>query len=1548
MADPRSTQILPSKGMNKDISPWLLPSDGGNYTHARNLINMSNTGDTLTLSTEPATFECVTLPYPLIGSVALDGNQWMVFLTDNTSSEIGIVDLDQCTYTKFSNTPCLNFNTASLITGASRRNFDCGFNVYWSDGGRNPDRYVNTNPTDPNNNIWIQTCTTSAGCTTCINTDVLNCDNIRIAPLMSIPCVNLSKSSHAGTLLNGTYQVAVAYMVNGVKCTDYVILSNPISLFSHTNQAGALTVNITGADRVHFKEMLVTIISFVNHQLTAKRLGVYDTDQETIPIDNIDLTLPAENIANIPLQTTLIEKSDSIWNVNTYLLRNGIYEKPDFNYQPLANQIDTKWVLVEYGEEYYHKGGDEDGMNVGYLRDEIYSFFIRWVYNTGDKSASYHIPGRGYDPAIDAPWRTTNTGYITSLGGGTLGNGNIVAKGRMSYWESTERYPNKQASVWDSNVFGHPEWNLCGDPIRHHRFPDQTISPYLTHFTSSHSIRILGVEFSNIKSPLDNNGLPITNIVGYEILRGSREGNKSIVAKGMINNMRVYNDYPFTPPGVNKGLYQNYPYNDLHYDMFLTTSQTVGTVGGTIDDFQNNQTTKYRKDIVSFHSPDTVFSAPYLGTGNLKIYQTLIGTSTGYFEIPYKHPKFKLLNKLASQVSTAVGLLAVLGSLASAAGGINFKFAATEKSPFDIPFGLDIASPDGPVGAIGTTAYALQIAYNLAATSALSVVTLKGIQEKMLDVITGLIPAKQYARQYNSTGYYNDFTMSNLLAGILNYQYIKGYIQSFGDGTETFEVNNLFRNDYVLLKLDRELPDPTLSTGELELSKWTLNQVDTTLFPDPYKFGPYVGDATGILATREPNLCSYYSAYKINFPNQYGQIGAVRQLPITSCVYPKNILSNAAGLSISSSPVLFGGDTYINRFTEKNPFFYFNDWLVGVDEDFPYDYTSYENVPYPRYWINNTKIYYDFWNDVTDNYHLDEWSPGPALSFWVQNGFFYLFNNGVRDFYVESDVNVGYRNWGEELNKHFYDPYGYTDIAYMFRSDLIKTDIYYDYDYSLSVSKFYTQYVSFSQVLPRTYDPTLAYTCYQYYPRRVAYSLPQTEELRADNWRQFLANNYYDFYTQVTACKSTSSTGALFIMKEQSPVKFEGVQTFQGGEAGATAITVGDGGLFNQPLQNIINSDKGLGYGNSTSKYAILSTPHGTYYVSQREGKIFNYSSQYRQNAVVPLEEISALGMHQWFQMYLPSRLLQQFPNYPYSDNPVMGVGITMCYDEIYEILYISKRDFKVKPQYINKVQFINNQFYYDTGFNEVLIDFSDSYFEDCSWTVSFSCSQKCWLSYHDFKPSWMITGRNHPTTLKNNKLYKHNTFTGFYGTYYDQPPSPIEIEYPINTQAITTTLRNVETYLESYYYKSTGNGVDRNQLADHYWTKAIISNNEQISGILNLNPKTNPYSDLAYPIIGSNSISILYSNKENIYRFNQFWDITKDRQNLTQMWSTNENGYTKSINPLYVDYTKSSTQLKKFRNYNNTIFLQKLYTGTNNIQMNLRLDKTKNQVSPR
>src|SRR5690606_37475909 len=113
-----------------------------------------------------------------------------------------------------------------------------------------------------------------------------------------------------------------------------------------------------------------------------------------------------------------------------------------FNYQLLANQITTEWVGVEYPSDYYRKGGK----NVGYLRDEVYSLFIGWIYNTYEKTNCYHIPGRsplaGETNTVASPAYTTglffeenNTATILPASGTTDDGGIIISRGKMAYWE---------------------------------------------------------------------------------------------------------------------------------------------------------------------------------------------------------------------------------------------------------------------------------------------------------------------------------------------------------------------------------------------------------------------------------------------------------------------------------------------------------------------------------------------------------------------------------------------------------------------------------------------------------------------------------------------------------------------------------------------------------------------------------------------------------------------------------------------------------------------------------------------------------------------------------------------------------------------------------------------------------------------------------------------------------------------------------------------------------------------------------------------------------
>jgi len=46
--------------------------------------------------------------------------------------------------------------------------------------------------------------------------------------------------------------------------------------------------------------------------------------------------------------------------------------------------------------------------------------------------------------------------------------------------------------------------------------------------------------------------------------------------------------------------------------------------------------------------------------------------------------------------------------------------------------------------------------------------------------------------------------------------------------------------------------------------------------------------------------------------------------------------------------------------------------------------------------------------------------------FWrVKESWMYLFNNGLKDFYCESELNMAFRNWSDELDFRFHDVYNY-------------------------------------------------------------------------------------------------------------------------------------------------------------------------------------------------------------------------------------------------------------------------------------------------------------------------------------------------------------------------------------------------------------------------------------------------------------------------------------------------------------------------------------------
>lgn len=1576
------------KGMITDMDDTFMPQ--GSYFSAVNATPTLPDGTMGGISTEPWNVLFLNkAPYIFIGREYMAEGQWITFWTDNTHSEIGVYTETTGAYTVLINDtatiaaglPGMGFNTSHLITAKVRRGYDCGWNVYWSDDQLNPDRSFNTattpfNTADPNlvPNPWFQTVThPTPGCNVYTNINLLNTQQLLLELQYSTPCLTLVKSNQSGILKNGQYQCCIAYTINGYKATDYIAVSNIMPIWSHIGQGGALTLNMTNLETVTYREMELVVISMVGEQVVAKRYGTYDTTQSTVVIDNILDSMVTIPLEQIPLSTPSIVSSDAIYGLNNYLVRVGPTYRPDFNYQPLANQIQAHWVCVEYPDTYYHDGGINGfAMNVAYMRGEVYAFYLQWEYPTGDFSAAYPLIG----PTAGA----FATGGF-SMGGPSVGDGGVtICSGIFNTYTSIETYPSSQSSVWNSGIAGHPEWDVCGQPIRWFRFPDQATfsgipGQMISHFWNygtpsapSMTIRVMGVYFDNIHAPVDNNGNVIPT-QGYRILRATRDGNTSVVAKGMVNHMRGYTNADGTT-----GVYQNYPFDSLHKDRFLTSNQTIGTIGGIVDGYGGNELSQVFSNLVSFHSPETVFQKNFLGIGQLNLVMGVSGIATGSFDTPFKHPMFKLVTDLTSSFAAVIGGLAVLLDIARAAtggGGANLTLAATSDLPATTELGM-VTFPDGPVGALGTIAYGAGVVLSAAIATLLAPIEGRITQQQIMNIINGMVPGVQYARQYDAHGYYtNPIWTGRSVNSVTDYDYILGQLQSFADMT----VNNLYRNDYVAVELSANIPDfpapynytglPAGSNAVWQGFGMVTPGCDDSLFTlGQGPASPYAPGQRSSLGPFGSPIISWYGSYEVPLASQYGQVDSPKQVPI-SCTLSSAIPNNASGTF--TSPVLFGGDTYINRYTEKNPFLYFNDWLYDVPEDYRYDYTQYENVPYPRYWVRNTKIYYDFWQQASANWHLDELG-STAGQFWVKNGYFYLFNNGIRDFYVESTINVAYRDYGNSVPEQFYNPYGFTDVSQLFRSDYMKLPAnFYKYDYSLSANRFWNQWLSWAQCLRRDYDPILAYSCFSYYPRRLNYSLPQSEELVADNWRIFLANNYKDFPSQVTGVEAYSNTGALFMQKDQPPLQIAGVETLP--SSSGTDFTTGTGALFHQQLQAVSNAGKALQFGSCQGRYGVINTPYGVFWISQRTGKIMQYAPNktfFNQGEAVI--DITVYGKKFWFSQYLPSKLLQQFPTYPLSDNPVAGVGVQLSYDNVMELLYITKRDFVAKqgvtwngtnwiytlpgvcpagyntvltPTGLCSCQLISNLAIHipcSTITIEVMLG-DPAYFTDASWTISYDPKNKRFISYHIWISGLMLSGELHITTSApdGQSLWMHNTDTGGFCNYYGKQ-SYFEIEAPANSGIDVTNIESIEYVLNSFRYLP--NQTDKFNLYADTFNYCQIFNEEQSTLPTNLveRPWNNPFLAISYPFVTGIGNNVLFTKVENKFRFSNIRDYTQNRfqfgVGVQQMKVTSPNGYQWTPSAIYFDYFKNSLELKKVRFRANHILLRKSDISVNSLTL--------------
>jgi len=467
------------KGLNKDVIPKLQPP--GTYRYALNSVLESEEGDYGVLINELGNSSCVSTPYPIIGAVQTDSQDFIVFLTDDVNSEIGILNTSTCTYKTLINDACLNFSSSNPVYALFRIRKGCERTVYFTDR-LNPYRTINIDDIDQY-----------------LNDDgSLDCNEIKLTPPYSVPNLNIADVQDTGGRLEvGAYQFALRYLDEEENPTNWIYVTRHVSIFpglisnlDYDAITGAIPTISTDAPEEgavpNTTKSIVLEIDNLDRNFTYYQLAAIHSNSTTgepsatwlLDTQFIDSNSPSStytyrgpdtsaghfeiDLTEITVDTEIIDVVQHHVQKDNSLILSGFESIPRkyAEYQQAANQIEIDYIVEEVElDNPSNVGSDKNPLTpyskLGYMGGEVYAFAIQYLHDDGTWSPAHHIPGRrkvgsdktivGYsvpDPntlhleqdRIYERWEVydTSTAENTVLG--------IPRQGKMSYYEADTTY----------------------------------------------------------------------------------------------------------------------------------------------------------------------------------------------------------------------------------------------------------------------------------------------------------------------------------------------------------------------------------------------------------------------------------------------------------------------------------------------------------------------------------------------------------------------------------------------------------------------------------------------------------------------------------------------------------------------------------------------------------------------------------------------------------------------------------------------------------------------------------------------------------------------------------------------------------------------------------------------------------------------------------------------------------------------------------------------------------------------------------------------------
>lgn len=870
--------------------------------------------------------------------------------------------------------------------------------------------------------------------------------------------------------------------------------------------------------------------------------------------------------------------------------------------------------------------------------------------------------------------------------------------GKFAYWESTESYPDNQ-DLYDSSklliseedlpeylreefeekyVVGNtntgeyylnPEvTDLRCKPIRHYKFPSNTtqnasfIFDTPTADSNDTIIYPIGITIDDqaINAFLDiavKNEL-ITqeqrdSITNYEIYRGDRTIHKSVLYKGIANDMYRYFDR-----GQEKW-FRNFPFNTLGENQFLYENNFRGNfVQHPYDSEGNNK--------FSIISPEVYYSQP--STGNevaIEGYQ--MGYADGVFREVQEHSKWVILGDRAKDLASTLATLEVTFESAMNIGDSLIGMATSMWSgitAFSWGFGFSIAG--NVMITVANVVSALLFKYSR-------------YKYEWLEIFKNNGTPYNFAYRYVGTGNYNFFTRNSeedsLLRGVVVGRYLKPGNAIINDekGKNVIRVNNIDRESSYFVSFGQEYPVEYLPS----YINW--DNADSGVLSASRYLSSDAG-CDGSTSTRR--VGSPYMSVKVYNPAQYGTLDSIKWIPINhDSVLPKTSEQQ------NTCKAIFGGDVYISRVAFKNKYRFFLADAMKLADRTPFDYHLYSNIGSSRFYASHetpiTQISHGRpipYADTTFVFNCPEEETTYSNDFYVKpvqnrSHKFFLHSFGIPYFFVESTINNEFRHAGPEPHEQFYPNIDEVEWTEESKNSFFHNNTFF---YNNTYSKDTTP--NEARTLPSYYNKEEWDELFEY-PNGVVWSQQDNSEqdLR-DPWLVYKPLDKYQFSTDygrlidLTGIESYQVLGRF----ENNALIFNAVDTIADRMTEATAV-LGTGGIFATRPTEFSHTELGETGSQHTD---LVTTEFGHFWTDAKRGTIF----QLHPNAK-GLTQISAFkrdgqpsGMRQWFKRHLPFKILKKeteglTEQSEILDNKYMSLGINMWWDSKFKRLFITKRD---------------------------------------------------------------------------------------------------------------------------------------------------------------------------------------------------------------------------------------------------------------------------------